>query len=110
MLQTRKLSGKHGCFQHMRFRKHDLAIFHLLDPLELSFDFDRPIRFVDLEGNTNIVTEPVNTKSNYLTALHDYLELIRKGCQEHSVDYQRVDISQDFESVLSSFMLERMRK
>ncbi|MCA9092768.1 MAG: DUF58 domain-containing protein, partial [Planctomycetaceae bacterium] len=34
-----------SCFQHLRFRKHDLAVFHLLDPLELSFEFKRPMRF-----------------------------------------------------------------
>src|SRR3954466_697940 len=27
-----------GCFQHLRFRKHDVAAFHLLDPRELNFD------------------------------------------------------------------------
>jgi uncharacterized protein (DUF58 family) len=35
------------CFQHMRFRKHDLVVFHLLDRQEIDFDFDRPIRFND---------------------------------------------------------------
>ena len=25
-----------GCFQHLRFRKHDVAVFHLLDPQELA--------------------------------------------------------------------------
>ena len=38
------------CFQHLRFRKHDVAVFHLLDQSEVDFDFDRPTRFVDLEG------------------------------------------------------------
>ena len=39
-----------GCFQHLRFRKHDVAVFHLLDPPELGFDFRRPMRFLDMEG------------------------------------------------------------
>ena len=39
-----------GCFQHLRFRKHDVAAFHLLDPLELDFNFRRPMRFLDMEG------------------------------------------------------------
>src|SRR5437868_13948959 len=38
-----------GCFQHLHFRKHDVAVFHLLDRLELTFDFRRPIRFLDME-------------------------------------------------------------
>ena len=33
------------CLQHLRFQKHDLAIFQLLDPLETDFEFERPMRF-----------------------------------------------------------------
>ena len=39
-----------GCFRALAFRKHDVAAFHLLDPLELQFDFHRPMRFLDMEG------------------------------------------------------------
>ena len=39
-----------GAFQHLRFRKHDVAVFHLVEQNEIDFQFDRPIRFVDLEG------------------------------------------------------------
>ena len=44
--------------QHLRYRKHDISVFHLMDPLELGFEFDRPHRFVDLEDGTSIVAEP----------------------------------------------------
>ena len=39
-----------SCFQHLRFQKHDVAVFHLLDQSEVDFNFDRPTRFVDMEG------------------------------------------------------------
>src|SRR5688572_24938681 len=39
-----------SAIQHLRFRRHDVALFHLLDQKELDFDFDRPARFVDMEG------------------------------------------------------------
>ena len=51
--------------QHLRFQKHDLALFHLLDPLELAFEFDRPVRFVDMEGSQSIVTEPATVRAEY---------------------------------------------
>ena len=38
-----------GCFQHLRFRKHDVAAFHLLDPQEIGFDF-RPADAVPRPG------------------------------------------------------------
>ena len=46
------------CFQHLRFRKHDVAAFHLLDPQEIGFDFRRPTRFLDMEGGPSIFAEP----------------------------------------------------
>ena len=33
--------------QHLRYRKHDVSVFHLMDPQEIGFEFDRPHRFVD---------------------------------------------------------------
>jgi len=96
------------CFQHMRFRKHDLALFHLLDDKELSFDFDRPIRFQDMESSFSMVTDPSVIKSNYLDAVEHYLNAMKRGCREHGVDYQRLSTDVDFEQVPTSFLLERI--
>ena len=63
-----------GCFQHLRFRKHDVAVFHLLDPQELSFDFRRPMRFLDMEGGPSIFAEPNEIADRYHKALGGYLD------------------------------------
>lgn len=97
------------CFKHMRHRKHDLAVFHLLDPAELDFDFDRPIRFTDLEGSAAITTDPGIIRGAYQGALTDYLERLRNGCREFGVDYQFVRTDSPYEEVLGRFLLERQR-
>ena len=56
-----------GAFEHFRFRKHDLAAFHLLDPLELDFTFHRPMRFLDMEGGPAVFAEPNDIADRYLT-------------------------------------------
>ena len=96
------------CFQHMRFRKHDLAVFHLLDRQELNFDFDRPIRFVDIEGSFNMITDPSIIQSGYRQELDRYLETLKLGCREFGVDYRRVVTDTDYEKVLAAFLLQRM--
>ena len=63
-----------ACFQHMRFRKHDVAVFHLLDPRELDFDFRRPMRFLDMEGGPALFAEPNEIAARYHKALGGYLE------------------------------------
>ena len=97
-------------FQHMRFRKHDLAIFHMMDRMELDFEFDRPIRFVDMEDSFAIVTDPAVVRSGYRRELTRHLDGMKHGCEEFNVDYQRVFTDADYETVLAAFLLQRMRK
>lgn len=96
-----------SCFQHLRHRKHDLAAFHLMDEAELDFRFDRPIRFVDLEGRAALTTEPVRVREQYLAALEGYREELREGCGRFDVDYQFVSTGTSCEAALSTFLLGR---
>ena len=98
-----------SCFQQMRFRKHDLAVFHLLDPLELSFEFKRPMRFLDMEGGTSIFTEPNTILERYHKALENYLDELRQVVLESAVDYHRVTIDEDYEQVLMRFIIGRTK-
>ena len=99
-----------GCFKHIQFRKHDLAVFHMLDPEELSFTFDRPVRFTDMESSYGIITDPALMRERYLEQIDSYLAAIRSGCAEFNVDYQRTLVSQDYEQLLASFLLQRIRR
>jgi len=98
-----------SCFQHLRFRKHDLAVFHLLDPLELSFEFKRPMRFLDMEGGASIFTEPNTIVERYHKALENYLDELREVVLESAVDYHRVTIDEDYEQVLMRFIIGRTK-
>ncbi len=98
-----------GCFQHLRFRKHDVAVFHLLDPLELTFDFRRPMRFLDMEGGPAIFAEPNEIADRYLKALRTYLDGLREVVLESAIDYHRVSLADDYEQVLMRFLVGRTR-
>jgi hypothetical protein len=98
-----------GCFQHLRFRKHDTAVFHLLDPRELNFDFRRPMRFLDMEGGPALFAEPNEIAERYHKALGSYLEQMRQVVLESAVDYHRVSIDEDYEQVLMRFLVGRAR-
>jgi uncharacterized protein (DUF58 family) len=96
-----------SCFQHLRFRKHDLAVFHLLDPQELEFNFRRPMRFLDMEGGPSIFAEPTDIADRYDRALKEYLRDLKQAVLESAVDYQRVSLDDDYEQVLVRFLLGR---
>jgi uncharacterized protein (DUF58 family) len=101
------LDGLLNCFQHLRFQRHDLAVFHLLDRSELEFQFDRPVRFVDLEGSASVVTEPAAIRDEYLRQIGAFLARLRAGCHEFGADYRRVVTDQGYEQVLADFLVER---
>jgi uncharacterized protein (DUF58 family) len=99
-----------SCFQHLRFQKHDLAVFQLLDRTELEFKFDRPMRFVDMEGSYSMVTDPALIRDQYQKQLHHFLETLRSGCHEFKTDYRQVITDQDYERIVADFMVERARQ
>lgn len=95
------------CFQHMKYRKHDLAVFHLIAPEEREFEFDRSIRFMDMESSFSIVTEPAMIKNDYHKIFKKYLEQMKNGCREFHVDYHEVDMARPYNEVLAEFLLKR---
>ena len=96
-------------FKHLRFYKHDLAVFHLLDRQEIDFDFTRPVRFVDMESGADLITDPTVVRDAYREAVQDYLTALRHGCQTFQIDYHLTYLDQSFEGVLTHFLLHRIR-
>lgn len=95
------------CFEHLRFRKHDVTAFHLLDPEELAFDFQRPTRFLDMEGGTAIFADPVEIADRYHAALDMYLTALRRVMLETAVDYRRISIDSPYPQELTNFLVDR---
>ena len=57
----------------------------------MEFLFDRPTRFIDLEGGSSILTEPSIIRDEYLKQMRIHLEEIKKICAEtQSSHYETV--------------------
>lgn len=96
--------------QHLRYRKHDICLFHLMDPQEIDFQFDRPHRFVDMEDNTALVVEPNLIADEYHLALQEFLTNVKAACHNVHADYQLVTTDQALEPLLRDFLLNRLPK
>jgi len=98
-----------GCFEHLRFRKHDVTAFQLLDPVELDFEFQRPTRFLDMEGGPAVFTEPNEIVDRYHKAIQSYLQDLRQIVLKNAIDFHRVSIDESYEQVLMRFLIGRTR-
>jgi uncharacterized protein (DUF58 family) len=94
-------------FNHLRFRRHDVATFHLLDPQEIGFQFQRPTRFLDLEGNASIFADPVDIADRYHRAVEAYLAELRRIVLATGIDHHRVLTTDDVEQALARFLVGR---
>ncbi len=95
------------CCQHLRFRRHDAVVFHLLDKNEVDFQFDRPMRFVDLEGLPPMLLDPSSIARQYRQAVQEWLERLKRVFRDSAVDYHRVNLHENYADVLSRFLLAR---
>ncbi len=98
------------CFQHLRFRKHDAIVFHLLEQNEIDFEFDRPMRFIDLEGGSPVLADPSIVAHEYRKAVKRYLSDLKEVMRDAAVDYRRLTLDQHYGDVLAKFLLERAPK
>ena len=52
--------------KHFQFRGTDVIVFHVLDPDELEFPFERATRFEDLETSEEVMAVPGVVREHYL--------------------------------------------
>ena len=95
---------------HLRFRGHNVIVFHVLDPHELEFPFDGSCRFDGLEGEPELVTQPKRIRAAYLAELESFLKQVKGACERSHADYVLVDTSKPVDLVLSSYLIGRMKR
>ena len=92
---------------HLRFRGHNVIVFHILDPAELNFPFKGTSKFVGLEEDGDLITQPDRLRDRYIEELNSFITKIRSACTKTQVDYVLVNTADPIEHVLSGYLLQR---
>ena len=95
--------------KHFRFRGTDVIVFHLLDPDELAFPFERATRFEDMETRDEVLAVPVVVRDHYLKAIGDLIERYKRELGGCGIDYQLVTTDQPLELALLAYLSTRGR-
>jgi uncharacterized protein (DUF58 family) len=93
--------------RHFRHRRHEVIVFHILDPAELEFPFRETTLFQGLEGLPEILTEPHALKRAYQGELHSFLDELQKGCRMVDIDYVPLRTDHNLDIPLSSYLASR---
>lgn len=100
-----------SALQHMRFHKHEVILFHVVDrkkELDLELE-DRPYTFVDLESGEQVKAHPAEVREAYRTAVADRWHQLKLKCGQYHIDLVEADINKGFEPILLEFLVKRAR-
>jgi uncharacterized protein (DUF58 family) len=93
--------------KHFRHRRHEVIIFHILDPAELEFPFRDTTLFKGMEGMPDILTDPHALKRAYQSELQSFLRELEKGCRMVDIDYVPLRTDQSLDIPLTSYLASR---
>jgi uncharacterized protein (DUF58 family) len=90
-------------------RGHEVTLFHLLDPAELSFPFEEPTLFLSMEDGRQVEAVGREVKQGYLQLLGDWLAEVKRQAAEADLDYTLCRTDRPLDEVLLPFLARRER-
>ncbi len=93
--------------KHFRHKKHEVIVFHTLDPREIDFNLGRAATFKDMETGEEIISQPYQMKISYQNAVKEFIDTIKKECRNHNIDYNLIDTSMPFDKALRDYLTKR---
>ena len=94
---------------HFRHRKHEVIVFHVLDPQEVAFDFEREAVYVDLESGERVTTRPQELRPDYRARVSAWRDQIRQFCIEKRAEYVLLTTDQPYDRALLEYLSKRAR-
>jgi uncharacterized protein (DUF58 family) len=91
----------------LRSRRHEIVIFHVLDPDEIEFPFDRLTDFHDLESTTRLLVDPRAIRDQYLIHFGAFQDDVRRECRGRGIDYRMARTDEPAVKLLTSWLFQR---
>jgi uncharacterized protein (DUF58 family) len=93
----------------LRRRRHEVSVFHVLDPAELEFPFEDPTLFLSMEDGRSVEARGRDVRKGYLELLGRWLEETRRTCAESDLEYLLCRTDRPLDEVLVPFLARRER-
>jgi hypothetical protein len=93
----------------LRFRGHDMIVFHLLDRAELDFEYADPSAFEDLESGEQIPVVPEALAAQYRELVQAHVTALTERFSANRIDYTLVNTSSPLDHALFSYLSTRER-
>ncbi|WP_269540515.1 DUF58 domain-containing protein [Cerasicoccus fimbriatus] len=95
--------------RHLAFRKHEVIVFHVLDPYEIDFPFEGTVEFEGLEVEEKLTLQPHAIRKSYQEEVQKFLKQIRIGCEQFDINYELCNTGEPVGEVLNRYLATRLR-
>ena len=95
--------------KHLRHKNHEVIVFQILDPLELTFEFKQDAMFKDLETGEEINTQPWHIRLDYQNQIRTFIDNYKRVCRENKIDFVTLSTKESYDHALIEYLLKRKR-
>jgi hypothetical protein len=93
----------------LRYRGHDVIVFHVLDPAELDFPFGEAASFEDLETGDRMPIVPAAAREQYQALVGQHTEALGRLFTDSRIDYALFNTSVPLDHALFHYLSARER-
>ncbi len=94
----------------LRYRGHDVLVFHILDPGEVELPEAGARQFEDMESRERLPIVHEQMRESYGNAVHAHMETLHRQLGEHRMDYRFFDTSEPLDHALFEYLTERRHR
>jgi uncharacterized protein (DUF58 family) len=93
--------------KHFRHQKHEVIVFHILDPMEKHLNFGSDALFVDMESGESLHADPRQLGENYRHSVDHFIDRYKRESRANKIDYVPICTDQPFDGALFSYLTRR---
>jgi uncharacterized protein (DUF58 family) len=93
--------------QHLRYRKHQAMVLHLLDRAEIDLPYDKRVTLQDMETGEKLEVDPRQLRETYQQQVQSYLGEVRRACSSSDVEYHPMFVDRPYDKALVELMNRR---
>jgi uncharacterized protein (DUF58 family) len=96
--------------QHLRHKRHEVVLWHVLDAFELTFPFQESTLFKGLEEYPQLLADPRSLRQSYLEHFRQFVDELKHGCRAQNIDYVQLRTDTRLDVALSSYLAHRLSR
>jgi uncharacterized protein (DUF58 family) len=97
--------------QHLRHRRHEVILFHILAPEEIEFPFKKWTQFRNLEiTGHKLLVDPNQLRKDYIRNFETFCKQLRDQAGQMQIDYHLLRTDEPVDRALGLYLTKRQQK